>query len=256
MFTGCADRIVLYPTTDPIDPDGARQVVVPFGSGQLELFVARSPGCASGEPTAFDLELVGNGARAEVVATPIAEHWGDRPVEVWALNYPGYGQSTGPAKLDSIPPAALAAYDAVARIANGRPIFLGSHSLGTTVALYVARHRTAAGLVLLNPPPLRELILQHYGWWNLWLAALPVAGGIPSELDSLSNAPHVTPPAIFLSAENDSIVPPRFHRMVYDAYAGPKRLVVLPGEDHNTLPDPQLVQEYKAVLDWLWATAK
>jgi pimeloyl-ACP methyl ester carboxylesterase len=256
MFTGCADRIVLYPTAHPIDPKGARQVVVPFRSGQLELFVARSPGCASSEPAAFDLELLGNGARAELVAAPIAKHWGGRPVEVWAMNYPGYGQSSGPAKLDAIPPSALAAYDAVARVANGRPILLGSHSLGTAVALYVARNRSVAGLVLLNPPPLRQLILQHYGWWNLWLGALPVANGIPSELDSLSNAPEVTAPAIFLSAANDAIVPPRFHRMVYDSYVGPKRLVVLPDEDHNTLPDPQTVEEYKAGLDWLWATAK
>src|SRR5438874_13795264 len=77
MLAGCADRLVLYPTTHPIDPKGATRVLVPFRGGNLELFVARSPGCAgaaaaSSDPIAFDLELVGNGTRAEWVAAPVA----------------------------------------------------------------------------------------------------------------------------------------------------------------------------------------
>jgi len=32
-----------------------------------------------------------------------------------------------------------------------------------------------ADLILTNPPPLRQLIMGHYGWWNLWLAAAPQA---------------------------------------------------------------------------------
>src|SRR5262249_45818455 len=149
----------------------------------------------------------------ERVASPVAKQWGDRPVEVWVVNYPGYGQSTGPASLSAIPGAALAAYDALAKVANGRRIFLGAHSLGSTVALYVATQRSVAGMTLLNPPPLRELIYQHYGWWNLWLGASVVACGIPPELDSLTNAAKVTVPAIVLSATRDKIVPPKFHQM-------------------------------------------
>jgi len=38
-------------------------------------------------------------------------------------------------------------------------------------ALSVAARRPVAGLVLQNPPPLRQLIMGHYGWWNLWLVA-------------------------------------------------------------------------------------
>jgi hypothetical protein len=39
----------------------------------------------------------------------------------------------------------------------------------------VAANRPCAGLVLTNPPPLRNMILQRFGWWNLWLLATPVA---------------------------------------------------------------------------------
>jgi hypothetical protein len=90
MLAGCADKLVLYPSTHALDARGATRRKIPFINGSLEILVARSPGCAkTGEPAAFDLEFVGNGTRAEWVAGPVAERWGDRPVEVWALNYPG-----------------------------------------------------------------------------------------------------------------------------------------------------------------------
>jgi len=36
--------------------------------------------------------------------------------------------------------------------------------------------------------PLKQLIVGEYGWWNLWLAAKPVAWQLPNSLDSIENA--------------------------------------------------------------------
>ncbi len=94
----------------------------------------------SNEPEAYVLAFNGNGSRAENELIRLLPMWDEHAVEIWAVNYPGYGQSTGAAKLRNIPPAALAAYDALARHANGRPIFVSGHSIGTTAALYVAAH--------------------------------------------------------------------------------------------------------------------
>src|SRR2546421_172087 len=80
---------------------------------------------ATTEPVAFHLEFSGNGSRAEHTAAPVAAQWGDRAVEVWGVNYPGYGRSTGPARLRDFPRAGLAVYDELAKVANGRPIILG-----------------------------------------------------------------------------------------------------------------------------------
>lgn len=253
MLAGCADRLVLYPSTHAVDPQGARRLTVAFEGGELEMFIVRSPGCLAGsEPVAFDLEFIGNGSRAEHTAAPVAARWGNRAVEVWALNYPGYGRSSGPATLRSIPGAGLAAYDVMTKIAGGRPIIVGAHSLGCAVALHLAAHRSVSGLVLLNPPPLKELIMQRYGWWNLWLGAGAVAGGIPPQLDSLANAAKVSSPVIVLSAARDRIVPPSFHRRVYDACAGEKRWVVLDEAAHNDFPDPRTAEQYRTGIDWIW----
>ena len=255
LLMGCADRLLLYPSTHPVDARGATRHLLPYGDGHLELFVARSPGCTTTRPVAVDLELVGNGSRAEWAAAAAAERWGHRPVEVWALNWPGYGRSTGPAAMAAIAPAALFAYDAIAARSVGRPVMIFGHSLGTAGALHVAACRPVAGLILLNPPPLRQLIVGHYGWWNLWLAAAAVAWQVPSELDSIENGSKVTAPAVFVSSGHDTVVPPSYHRLVFDAYAGPKRRVVEVPAGHDAFPDPGTDPVYARALDWLFETA-
>ena len=252
MTMGCADGLLLYPSREPIDAGGAVRHLVPFNGGELELFHARSPGHRDGPARAIDLDLIGNGSRAEATAAAVARRWGDRPVDVWAVNWPGYGGSGGDARLADIGPAAVAAYDAVA---DGRPVVVTAHSLGTAAALHVATCRPVAGVVLVDPPPLPQLIVGRYGWWNLWLLAIPVAWQVPAELDSLSNAARVTAPAVVVSGGRDTVVPPAYHRRVFDAIAGPKRWVSLPTADHNTLPNPNRDGDYRGAIDWLWSTA-
>ena len=106
-------------------------------------------------------------------------------------------------------------------------------------------------MVLHNPPPLRQLVLRQYGWWNLWLLAGPVALRIPSTLDSLANARAVHAPGVFVLAEKDTLVAPRFQRMVVDAYAGEKRLVPLPGASHISPIDGPALDAFSRAVDWL-----
>jgi pimeloyl-ACP methyl ester carboxylesterase len=179
--------------------------------------------------------------------------WNDRSVEVWGMNYPGFGGSSGPARLSRIGPAALAAFDELKRQAGGRPIVLSGASIGATAALHVADSRPAgiAGLILHNPVPLRQMILRRFGWWNLWLLAGPVALQIPPDLDSISNAKTAHVPAIFLLAEKDEVVPPRYHRLVVDAYTGEKRVIPLPSAYHNDPIEGAALADFYKALDWL-----
>jgi pimeloyl-ACP methyl ester carboxylesterase len=230
---------------------------VPFEDGSLEVFVARSPGAATAEPQAFMLEFTGNGSRADDMTGWVASRWGERPIEVWVMNYPGYGRSTGPARLKSLAPAGLAVYDALAKVAAGRPIFVAGNSMGTTVALHVATQRPVAGMILQSPPPLRQIVLRDHGWWNLWLLAGPVALGVPSSLDSITQAALVHAPAVFITADSDRLVRPEMQRRVIDAYAGPKRTIVLVGKDHNdSLDKRDELRQFSAALDWLMSLAK
>src|SRR5262249_57103878 len=105
----------------------------------------------------------------------------DRAVEIWGMNYPGFGGSKGPARLSKIGPAALAAFDELQRQAmsksavepavpsrsSSNPALRTAHttapivSFGTSIVvtppLHVAAQRRAAGLILHNPPPLPQI---------------------------------------------------------------------------------------------------
>lgn len=251
-LAGCVDRLLLYPTTDAIDAGNAQRRTLCVAGRSLEVWTARAS--PQDDPNVYVLDFVGNAARAEYVAEDLADLWSNSSAEVWAVNYPGYGQSSGPATLRSIPAAALAAYDALRQQANGKPIYVSGESLGTTAALYVAASRPVAGLVLKNPPPLRQLILGRFGWWNLWLLAGPVALQIPPELDSVANARRVRAPAVFVMADADELVLPAYQRMVLDAYAGPKRIVSLKGAGHNSATPAGAVSELREALKWLSAS--
>jgi len=171
------------------------------------------------------------------------------------MNYPGFGGSTGPARLGQIGPAALAAFDALRREAADRPIVAYGASIGATAALHVAAQRPIAGLVLHNPVPLREIILRQFGWWNLWLLAGPVALQMPRDLDSIANARASRTPAIFLLAERDEIVAPRFHRLVVQAYAGEKCVIELRGAYHNDPVEGTALADLNDGLGWMLTKA-
>lgn len=229
FMCGCghlADRFILIPTTHEIRMPNIRSELLPFGEGSIEIWKGRDTNSDRAwddvAPEAYLLEFTGNGTRAEEIADYAAVKFRPHAVEVWAMNYPGYGRSTGPARLDQIPKAALLAFDELKSRAGGKPIFVAGNSLGTAAALYVAANRDVAGVVLTNPPALRQLIRGRFGWWNLWLLATPVSLGVPSDLDSIANARKCTAPAVILTSTRDEIVPHKYQQLVADAYAGPK----------------------------------
>src|SRR5438309_4503440 len=255
MFLGhLPDHLILFPTRTPINAGGAVRKTIPFQNGQLEVWIAQSRlARTKGNPEVYVLRFYGNADRAERRPAAEAEMWSDRAVEIWGMNYPGFGGSTGPARLSKIGPAALAVFDEVKQHAGDRPIVPFGASIGATAALYVAAQRPVAVLILHNPPPLREMILRRFGWWNLWLLAGPVALQIPRDLDSITNARASRARAVFLLAERDEVVAPRFHRLVVNAYAGEKRVIELHGAYHNDPIEGTELADLNDGLGWLLA---
>ena len=246
------DRLVLFPTTHRIDAGAAIRKPIPFEGGELEIWTAASRlAQVRGRPDVYVLRFYGNADRADRWVAEEAEMWNNRAMEVWGMNYPGFGGSTGPARLARLGPAALAAFDAAKNSAGDRPVIVFGASLGTTTALHIAAQRKVEGLILHNPVALRQIILRQFGWWNLWLFAGPMAQKIPRDLDSVANAKAGRAPAIFLLAEKDEIIAPKFQRLVVDAYAGEKRVIQLSGADHNSPVEGTGLANFHDALEWL-----
>lgn len=250
-----ADRLILGQNRKWIDPGSARREMMEVHGRSVECWVARSPGAERREPQAFVLLFIGKGSRVDGWIARVADSWGDKPVEMWGMNYPGSGGSDGPVSVAQVGPDELALYDMVKAKAGSRPIFLQGSSFGTAAALCVAARRPVDGVILQNPPPLRQLILGHYGWWNLWLMAGPVASRVPTDLDSIVNASHCTAPAIFILAGGDGVIPPSYHQRVVHAYAGPKRIIVMPGAAHDAPLTREAADELSDGKQWMWDAA-
>src|SRR5215471_18876367 len=70
------DRLILFPTTNPIDATRLTRLEAPLPSGgKIEIFTARSAAAWKSEPKAYVLTFTGNAARAELTAPYFAKDW-------------------------------------------------------------------------------------------------------------------------------------------------------------------------------------
>ncbi len=242
-------RVLLYPSRDEVDLGGAERVMIAHETGAIETIRAKSPGATREAARAIVLRFYGNADRADRWPSGEAAGFGAWPVEVWGVNYPGFGRSEGSTSLAGVARAADVAFAEAAK--RGLPIFAMGTSMGTTAALHLASapdHAKLRGLFLQNPPPLAQLIRGRFGWWNLWLLAGPISWGVPSSLDSLANARRASVPLVMLSSERDEVVPFPYQTEVYDAYAGAKARIVVPGIGHNDPVPSETWTQVRAVL--------
>ena len=251
---GCTN-LLLSPSRNRMKTHGEMETRVSLADGaSVQVWTTRSAAAEGHEPKAYVLRFCGNGERAEDAGWSECQTWEDLPVEIWAMNYPGFGGSSGHGTMSAIPPAALATYDALRQQAGARPVFLSGANIGSAVSLYVATQRPAAGLILRSPPPIKEAVLGT-GWWNLWLVAGPIAVQVPPQLDSIKNARRVTDPAVFVIEGNDHAVSRKYQRLVSAAYAGEKRVIVNEPTRHNSPAAGAAERKLESDLHWLWSRA-
>jgi pimeloyl-ACP methyl ester carboxylesterase len=184
----------------------------------------------------------------------VAQQWEEstgKAVEAWGVNLTGFGLSTGPAYVHRLGAAALAAYDGVREKAGRAPIVVQATSLGTLAGMCVAANREVTGMLIQDPPPLRDLVLEYQGWWNGWLLSGPVALWLPGDIDSVANAQRCRGRCVFITSERDTVIPMRFQQRIVDAYAGEKRHVVIAGGKHCAQPDAVEAEEIARDRAWV-----
>jgi len=246
-----ADKLILRPSRHRLSAIGKERQAIPFRKGSLEVWTQRVGTRDLDDVDLFVLKFHGTAGRAESSTYHPLDYWTDLRAELWSVNPPGYGGSSGMASVKSLAEAGRAAYRQMERIADGRPIVVIGNSLGTAIAMHLAANFPIAGLILRNPPPLKHLIVGRYGWWNLWVGAMLVARMVPPEICSIRNARQTGCPAVFLSSCKDRMVPPVFQEKIFREYAGPYRLMRLENADHASSLTLNEQREYRQHLDWL-----
>ena len=153
------------------------------------------------------------------------------PWSVAAFNYRGYGLSEGRPSETALAADALAVYDRLAARGDIDPhhIVVLGRSLGSGVAVQLAANRPVRAVVLVSPfDSLRSLAGKQYPF-------VPVSLLLKHPFDSLARAPEIEAPLLALAGEHDRLIPPELSRRLHDAWAGPKRWVLVPGAGHNDI---------------------
>ena len=169
----------------------------------------------------------GNGGSAvgrEYIADPLQAV---APLDVYILEYPGYGDRPGSPSQSTLLSAAEEAFQ---QLPASVPVFLVSESLGTGVGAWLAgRHadRVAGACFLVPYDRLVNVARSQMPWW------LPVGLLLRDQYPASQWLEGFHGPAAFCVAERDSIVTPAHGLRFHSEFAGPKRLWVLPGLDHN-----------------------
>lgn len=148
-------------------------------------------------------------------------------LDIFLVDYRGYGRSTGSPSEDGLYRDARAIYRA-ARERGFAPdrIVLFGESLGSAVAVELASESPVGAVVLETPfLSIREMAREHYPWVPALL--------VRSRFDSAARVPSIAAPKLFLVAERDEIAPPEQGRRLYALAREPKTLYVIPGAHHN-----------------------
>jgi pimeloyl-ACP methyl ester carboxylesterase len=232
-LAGCALEENLLFRSRPSDParfaailrgdPGVEEVrITAFDGVKLHGLLKRAPAAAPGKR--YPLVIVFGGVARE---TSWMVNWGEKP-DAWGwlmVNYRGYGLSEGRPNEQDLLEDATRIYDWAASrpdIDRGNIVVLG-RSLGSFFAVALASRRPVRALILATPfDSLAAVGAERY-------PLLPVSLLVNGRYDTLSIAPRVRVPALFVFAESDDIVPIEHGRALARAWEGPKSVLVLPG---------------------------
>jgi fermentation-respiration switch protein FrsA (DUF1100 family) len=173
-----------------------------------------------------------------------------RGVSVFLFDYRGYAGNPG------LPSETGLARDARAALAylGRRPgvdltrlVFFGE-SLGAAVAIQLALEFPPAALILRSPFSSMTAVGSHH------YPVLPVRWLLRDRYPSIDRISRITSPLLIVAGDADRIVPLGDTQELFEAAPQPKRLVVIPGADHNDeelCEGPALV---RAVMEHLLRT--
>ena len=222
------ERLIFYP--QPLSEAALADIGTKFPKGQ-NVFAQAADGTRlhawhlPGPPGAP--LVVYFGGNAEEVSWMLDEVK-EAPNVGWLLvDYRGYGGSEGSPTEAALVADAQLWYDRFAP--QAKKIYVLGRSLGSGVAVRLAAERKVDAVILVTPfDSMVEVGKRHYPY-------LPVSLMLKHRFDSISHAPKMTAPLLCIVAMRDSIIPAEHAKLLFDAWAGPKRWLPLEEAGHNTV---------------------
>ena len=163
----------------------------------------------------------------DYLARPIHDAAG---VDVFVLEYPGYGARTGSPDKKSM---VAAAEEALQLLSTNSLRYVVSESIGAGVAAELARNHPAeiAGLAMFAPYQNLAAVAQKQ------MPFLPAYFLLLDRFNPADGLRQYRGPVKFVVAGADEIIAPRFGQQLFAGYGGPKNLQVIHGAHHNDIAE-------------------
>ncbi len=165
-------------------------------------------------------------------------------VNAICFDYPGYGFSSGLINIKTIEFDALQEFDYVKRqfLSNtGIPVFSYGWSIGTGIAIHVAKERQVSGLILQAPPASSKEMLQWSSkhdvpWYGRGFIKMKADPAVTQVYEGATKIRKVNSPLLVIHGQLDDVVPIEQGREVFAASpAIQKQFVEVPAAHHNDL---------------------
>ncbi len=154
----------------------------------------------------------------------------DLGCDVLLLSYRGYGKSQGSPSERGIYRDGACIYDYACTVLGYEPgrIYLYGRSLGTAVAVELARKKPLGGVILVTPFTSGEDLARSHG---MGLLALLARG----RFASIEKINEVSAPTLVIHGTADEVVPYGLGVKLFQKYGGRKDFVAIEGGRHNDL---------------------
>jgi fermentation-respiration switch protein FrsA (DUF1100 family) len=180
-------------------------------------------------PAPFTVLVFNGNAGNRSFRAPLALALAKAGLSVFLFDYRGYGGNGGRPSEAGLAADARGAqtYLEQRRDVDPRRIVYFGESLGSGVAVALALERPPPALILRSPyTSMTELGQYHYPF-------LPVRRLLWDRYPSIERIGQIRCPLLVIAGDRDSIVPPKQSLRLFDTAPEPKRLVMVPGADHN-----------------------
>lgn len=191
------------------------------------------------------LILYGNGSCAVNCAHYADDIQNVATLNVFILEYPGYGDRPG---LPSQGSLSQAADNGLKILPTNQPVYLVGESLGSGVAAHLAGvyPNRIAGAMLLSPFNRLTDVAQYH------MPVFPVHLILMDRFPSEDDLRRYHGPVGVMVDGRDQVVPEKFGLRLYNDYAGPKRLWEFPQSGHIVIAEPS-AEFWKEVVGF-WQT--